>query len=412
MEFGPIFRALTRNRARFFLIVAEVALTLAIVANCATLILSARAEISRPSGFDDEALLAVSTTPFAEHLAVEEAKAQRVAADLAGLSAIPGVESASNTNFLPWRGGGTTMALQRPGSGQSRNPDDEIGAQFYSADPALAETLGVSLVGGRTFTEEENQVDTSVFVLQRTTPILISRVLAERLFPEGAALGKTVQPGEGSGEGEFTIVGIFDRFYNPMGESSEVVVIFPGRSDMMGAGMDYLVRVEPGKSSAVAREVEAFLLRAETGRNVRVRTIPEMRGQYHSQDRLLVASLNGVMALLVLVTSLGIVGLTAFSVAERRRQIGTRRALGATQGAILRYFLLENWMVTSLGALLGIALAIGLNVGLVNFTDAARLEWQVVAAGVFLLWTIGLGAALGPALRGARIAPAIATRNV
>ena len=66
MPFGPIFRAMTRNRARFVLIVAEVALTLAIVANCVGLIRQSKAELAKESGFDDANLLWVQSRPFAE----------------------------------------------------------------------------------------------------------------------------------------------------------------------------------------------------------------------------------------------------------------------------------------------------------------------------------------------------------
>ena len=116
--------------------------------------------------------------------------------------------------------------------------------------------------------------------------------------------------------------------------------------------------------------------------------------------------------LLLFITSLGIVGLTVFSVAERTRQIGTRRALGAQRGDILRYFLLENWIVTTLGLALGVLLAFGLNVALVSRVSGPKMQPGLVAAGVLLLWIAGLAATFLPALRGARVAPAIATRNV
>ncbi|PYQ51517.1 MAG: cell division protein FtsX, partial [Acidobacteria bacterium] len=116
--------------------------------------------------------------------------------------------------------------------------------------------------------------------------------------------------------------------------------------------------------------------------------------------------------LLVLVTSLGIVGLTSFSVAERTRQIGTRRALGARKADILRQFLLENWLITTMGLTLGVGLAYGLNIGLVNVASGAKLSGALLVSGVVLLWAAGLLATLAPALRAARISPAIATRNV
>ena len=122
--------------------------------------------------------------------------------------------------------------------------------------------------------------------------------------------------------------------------------------------------------------------------------------------------LTGVIVLLLFVTSLGIIGLTSFSVAERTRQIGTRRALGAQRADILRYFLLENWIVTTLGLSLGVLLAVLLNAALVAQLKAHRMDASYLAGGVLLLWAAGLLATWFPALKGARVAPAIATRNV
>ena len=80
-----------------------------------------------------------------------------------------------------------------------------------------------------------------------------------------------------------------------------------------------------------------------------MRTLLEVKEGFQAGQKLLLGVLTGVIVLLVFVTSLGIIGLTSFSVAERTRQIGTRRALGAQRADILRYFLLENWLVTTLG---------------------------------------------------------------
>jgi len=122
--------------------------------------------------------------------------------------------------------------------------------------------------------------------------------------------------------------------------------------------------------------------------------------------------MSTVTVLLVLVTSLGIVGLTSFSVAERTRQIGTRRALGARRRDVLQHFLAENWIVTTMGVAVGVVLAFALNFGLVTVVEGARLRWPLLGAGVLLLWLAGLLATLAPALRASRISPALATRNV
>jgi putative ABC transport system permease protein len=122
--------------------------------------------------------------------------------------------------------------------------------------------------------------------------------------------------------------------------------------------------------------------------------------------------LTAVIFLLVTVTSIGIIGLTSFSVTERTRQIGTRRALGATRVDIVRHFLVENWMITGFGLALGLGLTIGLNVALTNAADAPKMDWYLLLGGTVLLWGTGIVAALLPAIRASKVAPEIATRTV
>jgi putative ABC transport system permease protein len=403
MPFGPIFRAMTRNRARFLLIVAEVALTLAIVANCVSLIRESRAELARESGFDDENLLFVTSRPFAEAFREDNYVDAAIDADARTLSAMPGVRAASNTSFVPWIGGGSSTEVM---DGEKR-----FRTQVYPADLHLLDTLGVKLVQGRSFTREEFDPGSGRSAPSSTiSPALISEKLADLMYPQGGAVGKVIR--DSQGVDAYRVVGVFGPFYNPYGwPIGDYAIFFPARSGSFRS-IQYLVRTEPGQAQALIPEIEKTLLKANNGRNVEVKAIPEIRAFYNSRDQSVVVALNAVMILLVFVTALGIVGITSFSVAERQRQIGTRRALGATQADILRHFLLENWMVTTIGAVLGAGLAYAINIGLVTMVEGAKLDGWILVAGVGLLWAVGLGATLGPALRAARIAPAIATRNV
>jgi putative ABC transport system permease protein len=189
-------------------------------------------------------------------------------------------------------------------------------------------------------------------------------------------------------------------------------MFFPSSSATYAGGAAYLVRTEPRALASVAASVEKALLAVNGGRNLRVRTLLEVKEGFQATQKLVLGVLSSVIVLLLFVTSLGIIGLTSFSVAERTRQIGTRRALGAQRADILRYFLLENWIVTTLGLSLGVLLAVGLNAALVNQLRAHRMDASYLAGGVLLLWAAGLLATWFPALKGAGVAPAIATRNV
>ena len=126
----------------------------------------------------------------------------------------------------------------------------------------------------------------------------------------------------------------------------------------------------------------------------------------------MVAFLSVIAALMVLMTALGIVGLASFYVNARRKQIGTRRAVGARRIDIMRYFMLENWLLTTGGVILGTMLAFGFGQWLSSQYSLPRLEPLYVVSGVVLLWILGQLAVFVPARRAAAIPPAIATRTV
>ena len=421
MQFGPILRAMGRNKTRIGLIVFEVALTLAIVVNCITMITEARTKMVRPSGFADDEIVRVSSIPFEKAFREDGYLDNSRREDLLALRAVPGVKAVSNTSFLPWQGGGSSTEL-RPAGSQGQM----LRTQIYNADESTLDTLGVRVVEGRTFTREEVERDALRLRQLYASPrvlgadnrpsvkvsqdVVVSQAFARLAFGDGPALGQALEDSDGD---LYRIIGTIDSFYNPYGwPIHEYVVFYPNAARSYDGGTPYLLRTEPGQAAAVLKPVEAKLLATNNGRNLRVQSLSEIKRQYFSGQQVVVTMMTGVIVLLVLVTSLGIVGLTSFSVAERTRQIGTRRALGARKADILTHFLLENWLITTMGLALGVALAYTLNVGLLSVVSDAKLSGALVASGVVVLWVAGLLATLAPALRAARISPAIATRNV
>jgi len=137
-----------------------------------------------------------------------------------------------------------------------------------------------------------------------------------------------------------------------------------------------------------------------------VRSYEEQKKRTYSGDSAM------VKLLLTGVTGLGIVGLAWFSVTQRRKQIGTRRALGATRWDIVRYFMVENWLVTSAGLTIGLVGTVGLNWFLDTQYSVGRVPLWYLPIGMVALWALGQLAVLLPARRAANIPPALATRSV
>ncbi|MEO6326728.1 MAG: FtsX-like permease family protein [Thermoanaerobaculia bacterium] len=421
MQFGPILRAMARNKVRFGLIALEIALTLAIVTNCVNMIRVAKADMSQPSGFDDDNILTVRSQPFTSDFREEGYLDNAVRSDMEVMRHTPGVKAVTNSRFLPWQGGGSSSEVRIAGS-----KTEMLRTQVYGADGGTLDSLRAPIIEGRNFTQAEAESEATRLreLLNAARPmgedgkpkekitqdIIISKAFAKLITKDGNALNVRLEDNDGD---QYRVVGVIGRFYNPYGwPIHEFVMFFPGLSRSYEGGMQYLLRVEPGRMDSVKAAIEKNLLAANAGRNLTLRPLSEIKTNQLAQPALMVRMLTVVIFLLLFVTCLGIVGLTAFSVAERTRQIGTRRALGALKSDILQYFLLENWIVTSIGLTVGVVLTYALNIALVTKLNGTKLDPGLVVMGVVLLWAAGLTATYFPALRGVRVAPAIATRNV
>ncbi len=400
MPIGPILRAMKHNRTRFALIILEIAITLAIVTNAVNMILVERKAMQQQSGFDDENLLSVGVQTFAPELNEETYVENVVKADLRALDGIPGIKAASATFFRPWQGGGSS------GTWKAEGYAEKFQAQIYPASRGIFDAIGVQIIQGRGFVENDTPTDPNT----STTVTVISRSLAKKLWGDANPIGRVINNSDG--DTPRTVIGVIGDFYNPYAWNiGEYVLFTPGRA--YGPGfMSYLVRVEPGAMKSVVSQLEPRLVQVNAGRIFNMQSIPEIKDGFFASQRLIITSMTAVIVVLVFVTALGILGITSLSVSERTKQIGTRRALGATRGDILKHFLTENWLVTTIGLFLGVIATYGLNFALVSNVTDAKMPWYLVGVGMVLLWINGLVATIPPALRAARVAPAIATRSV
>ncbi len=405
MELGPIIRALMHNKVRFWLIAIEVALTLAIAINAGAMLFELRDKYNQPSGMDDTNLLTVSTLPFGERFKSDSFVDSTREEDLRRLRAFPGVRDATVIDLFPLSGSGTIYG-RRPLGAKSEDVTTPVIVVGRRALP----TLGVELTAGRSFGEGDFVDDDVLSEQQLNRNVLVTRELADELFPQGDALGQVI---EGQNEPiKNTIVGIVGLMQNgwPHSAIGKRVMLIPGEPGDYN-GMRYLVRAEPGSIDALYGQLENLLFEINPERIVKIQTLLESKDRVFNNSLLMVKLLSGIIGMLVVVTILGIVGLTSFSVAERTRQIGTRRALGATRADILRYFLVESWTIAGAGLVLGSGLAYLVNYALAQVADAPRLELGALAVVGLALWITSMLAALVPALRAMTISPDLATRS-
>jgi putative ABC transport system permease protein len=401
----PIRRAIYRKKFGAALIAAQLAITLAILSNAITLIAERLTWSSQSTGLDEANIFFA----FAENVDVHPNLGAELANDLAALRAVPGVVDAYATNAFPLQGGGWSMSVglvpsQRDGRAQT---------SYYFGDEHALNTLGLKLIAGRNFSASEI-VDRDSNSFPRANGFIITRTLANKVFPRGDALGKSIYVE--SDTVSAPIIGIVDRLQGPFVDASgyfgsfvENSILAPYR--LLDEYSTFAVRTAPGSLNQVMKAAEKTLASINGSRIITVQSMPEVRRSAYRSDRGLASILAVVTVTLVAVTSFGMFGLTSYWVAQRRRQIGIRRALGATRRAILRQFQRENLVIAALGAVAGIALSVALNLWLVQHFEMIRIDAVNVAGAALTLILLGQMAVYWPARQAASISPVAALRG-
>jgi putative ABC transport system permease protein len=404
MEIRPILSALMRSKVSMILIGLQVALTLAIVCNALFIIVERAQLMNRPTGMNEADTFSFGSNGFAEGFDVQATQQ----ADLQLLRQLPGVADVTPTNSSPLSGGGWGVGVML--AAKQKTPT--ASTTLYFVDSHGINTFGTHLIAGRDFKQEEvQQMDQSSRIVPPV--IIVTKALADKLFPDGDAIGKSVFLD--TDPPSSTIVGVVDRLQEPWVNDKDIenAVLIPGYIPY-GKFTRFLMRTEPGRRDEVMKDVEQKIAASNIGRIVgKMHSTESYRRDAYAGDRAMMIILSVVIFCLLTITALGIVGMASFWVAQRTKQIGTRRALGASRGAILRYFLTENFLITTGGLIVGGVLTYALSLWLLTNTDGARLlPWYYVPMGFVCLWVLGQIAVLGPATRAARVPPAVATRSV
>jgi putative ABC transport system permease protein len=406
MEVRPILSAMRRNKVGAVLIGVQIAITLAILCNGLFIIEQRVVYSKRPTGADESNVLVIPN----QWVGNPSDLAARLQTDLAALRSLPGAVDAFATNSVVLSNSGSSEGIKL-------KPEQKVSSTstaVYFADEHALNSLGLKLVAGRNFnfadiTEKYGYND-------RTPPaaVIVTRALADKLFPGKGALGQSIylEPENHNVQ----IIGIVERLQVPWVESwsakfNDNSILEPFR--FVDSYVYYVVHTQPGQLAGVLKAAEKKLLEINRGRVLEdSKSLLEMRAEAYLDDRGLAVILGVVCAALVAITAFGVVGLTSYWVAQRRRQIGIRRALGATRYAIVRYYQTENFLIAAAGAALGLGLALSLNLWMVTTFEMERLHVIYVISGAFFVLLLGQVAVLWPAVKAAAAPPALVTRAI
>ncbi|HET7394990.1 MAG TPA: ABC transporter permease [Gammaproteobacteria bacterium] len=415
MTLHPILAALRKHKAGVVLIALQIALTLAIVCNAVFIIGQRIERIHRPTGLDESNLFLVSQqwvgAPTGDDPASIEKLDTLLKEDLATLRNLPDVASVTTINSVPLLDSSWTGSLAtQPGDGQIKG---SLHTAYYFGDAQMLQTLGLKLIAGRAF--NAGDVHHEGFRGKNAPDVVIvTKAIADKLFPKGA-VGKQIYINGNSKP--TTIVGVVARLQVPAAGSwansfTWYSTLVPTRINANFSR--YAVRAKPGRLAAAMREVTPALYKTDPMRVLdddSVRSFADIRAHAYRADIGMAVLMGTICLMLIAVTAAGIVGLTSFWVGQRHRQIGVRRALGARKIDILHYFQTENLMIAGGGAVLGVALAIGLNLLLMHYFEMDRLPLTYVLIGIVTVLILGQAAVFAPARRASNVSPVEATRS-
>jgi len=411
---GPIFAVLRRHRLMPLLVIVQIALACAILTNALSLLQRQLAPMLVDDGIARGQVLLV------DQLIQGQGRWNTPAVRTAqhALRDLPGVRAVAPAMGLPMR---QSISFVLPVKSPAGVTADVTG---YSAD-GLVQALGLDIVQGRDFTDEEYASTGAIFDKgnrNNVVPVILTEALARHLFPGGGALGGRLGGDEGPDDDSYyVVVGIVRHLLRyQLSElddgQAEYSLLYPARSFEGLPILSYAVRTDPARRDEVAKAIPA-LLKQQFGSQL-MRNVDPVVIDYESQRRESFAPrraavwlLGTVCVVVTLITIIGIASLSGYWIEQRTRQIGIRRALGATRRQILSHFRWENLLLTCAGLLLGLPMALAVNQLLMHYYELPRLPLQWLPIGALALLLTGQLAVFAPARRAAAVPPAVATRS-
>lgn len=402
LELSPIIKSLWRSKIGPLLIIAQLALSIAIVSNALYFIQQRVEHISRPSGFVHQEVSTIETKESGSSGTMRSV----IERDTLALRMIPGVQSVASISSVPFSHSGSDSSFStRQGEPSGSNM---VSAGVIGIDHHGVEALGLELLEGRNFSPEE-----VTYFDPQTEPLRVSIIatesMAKALFPNQSAVGQTIY---GGGQVPAHIVGIVRDVLGP----------FPNREiayqNLFVAGFDNSTRIHYIIRSRI-KDRDNVLAAAATELRVQdpirivsnEKTLEAIRAGHYAPDYAMIILLTVVISLLIFVNMLGIVGITTFWVNQRRKQIGIRRALGATRAAVMRYFMVENAVLVIAATGVGAMMAFWASHYLVRHYAFEFLPWVYVPLAGGAVLGITLLAAAAPARRATQVSPQEAVAN-
>ena len=389
-----LFTLIWNRRRSNFLLIAEIFLAFVVLFVVGSLLVYNQQNYRTPLGFAYEQVWRVSLDPGTQPQAGRLAVVRQV---MARLRAMPGVVAVGRTSYnIPFSGSTNGSPV-----GVGKEAERAVRTSGHWVEDPLRDVLQLPVVEGRWFDRRDDG--------SAIPPAVLTRSLAEQLFPKQIPLGKVV----GRGGEAFRVVGLIEEF-RADGDLSEprpaMLMRVSPQDTTLGEASSMLLRVRPGAGAALERQMSTQILATAKGWSVTIDTLTEQRAAQLKRNLTPIVALVVVCGFLILNVALGLFGVLWQTINQRRGELGVRRALGATGAAISGQVLGEILVLTTFGLLLGLLVAAQFPLlGVFEVPAGVYLTAMALAAGgLYLLATV---CALYPSRLAAGIQPAVALRE-
>ena len=385
------------------LVVAQVGLCFVLLAGAGLVIRSLRAVLQQEPGLDPAGVVTFEVSlPRRDYRELDQRLAffHELERRIAGL---PGAQYVGLAAFLPIRSVQPSTAFSivgepPPAPGQSPITQvNEVDGTYFSA-------LGIPVVQGRSFSSADRMGSARV--------LLVNRTLARMLGGERAALGRQLKVAWREPDSAFTIVGVVGDVRTERLDAAPEPVVYLAVSQTAADALTLVVRAS-GDPRALSALLRAQVTALDRGLPVlELRTMAERLHASLANRRYPMALLTLLGGIALALAAVGLYGVLAYSVAQRQRELGVRRAIGASDSAVLRLVVGNGVRLIALGLLLGLAGAIGTTrfLGTLLFQVSPTDPLILAGTGLVVL-VVALVASWIPARRAARVDPIIALRG-
>lgn len=404
MHIRPILLSLKHNKFITAIMMIQIAFTMVTLNSAVLSTASTMQAWGKPSGIPQQDIIRISPRFYDPNEDIQQAMVR----DRERAIALSNVINIAPSFHLPM-GNGTENLVYL-----STQEDAKPYRTFiFESDHNFTDVLNLSLVEGRWLNEGDLVTLDSADAEQRATHVMISESLASEIFSEDSPLGQTLWL-EKQGD-PVQIVGVYSDFMN--GEylhnrgRSYQNIIRPQVKPTFNRQMDFVIRVEPGTAPTMMDVLtESFY--QEPNRYInRTESLARVKKRMYDGRGSRALTMLAISFVLIIITGLGITGLTSFQISQKRKQIGTRRALGAKRKDIMAYLLTENSIVTVGGILTGSIATVYVTFYQSQQSGENLMNVSLILLCGLVLWLMNTLAVWFPARQATKIAPSIVTRG-